>query len=362
MMQTRRETRALRLGETVVGGGAPISIQSMTSAPPSDSTAVLAQINQLSLAGCEIVRCALPNSTAAETLPTILASSPLPVIADIHFDWRLALAAIEAGAHGIRINPGNIGSEERLREVARACADSGTVVRIGVNGGSLDADLLERHGGPTPQALTESAVRACETMEEEGCATIKVSLKVSSVRETVEANRLFAARTDYPLHLGVTEAGAGTACVVKSAIGIGALLLDGIGDTIRVSMTGGPVEEVRVARHILQSLGLRHFGPDLVACPTCGRTAIDLTTTVRRVEEQLAAWRAAGRVPNVRKVAIMGCAVNGPGEARDADIGIAGGNGKGVLFRRGEVCRSVPESELAGALVEELERHLPPST
>lgn len=357
---TRRKTRSFSVGTTRIGGDAPVSIQSMTTAPPRDGAAVQRQIAELAEAGCEIVRVALPDADCLDAFAEVVRASSLPVIADIHFDWRLAVGAVERGAHGIRINPGNIGGPENLRRVAHACREHGTPIRVGVNAGSLDPAIQERYRGPTPEALAESARRACDFLEANGCRHIKVSLKTSDVSNTVAAYRRFAADTDYPLHLGVTEAGTRLNCTVKSAMGIGALLLDGIGDTLRVSLTGEPAAEIRLARRILEAAGCRRFCPDVVSCPTCGRTEIDLVGAVQAVEQALANWERRGQIPNVRKIAVMGCVVNGPGEAADADIGLAGGRGKAALFRDGAVFATIPEEGMVEALLDHLESRLVP--
>lgn len=354
MRLQRRKTRRLMLGSVAVGGGAAVSVQSMTTTDTRDPAATGEQIRALARAGCDIVRVAVPDREAVAALPAICAESPLPVVADIHFDSRLAIGAVQAGVHGLRINPGNIGDAEAVRCVARACAEAGIPIRVGVNAGSLAPELLQRHGCATPEAMVESALAQCRLLEDAGCDRLKVSLKASSVRLTVAACRAFAAVCDYPLHLGVTEAGSLLPCAVKSAMGIGALLLDGIGDTIRVSLTGDPVQEVEIALQILRALDLRHDRPEVISCPTCGRTEIDLVAIAGRVEEELHALHRAGRRVALRKIAVMGCVVNGPGEARDADVGIAGGRGKGALFRKGQVVRSLPEDELVAALLNEI--------
>lgn len=353
-LPVRRVTRTVRIGSVQVGGSAPVSIQSMTNTDPRNAAATLAQIQELAAAGCDIVRMAVPDVEAVLALVEMLKISPLPIVADVHFDSRLAIRALEAGVHGVRINPGNIGGPVALRTVAEVALKRNTPIRVGVNGGSLEKDLLIRFGGPTSEALAESALRHCETLERAGCSDIKVSLKSSDVRTTVAANRIFAARTDYPLHLGVTEAGTEHAGIVKSAVGIGALLLDGIGDTIRVSLTAPPVREVQAALRILEACSLREAAPEIVACPTCGRTQIDLIALVTAVEREIDRIKEEGFQIDARKIAIMGCVVNGPGEARDADIGIAGGNGRGVLFRNGEVVRSFPEERLLDELMAEI--------
>ncbi|MDW7644248.1 MAG: flavodoxin-dependent (E)-4-hydroxy-3-methylbut-2-enyl-diphosphate synthase [Desulfuromonadales bacterium] len=343
----RRKTRRITVGDVAVGDGAPISVQSMCNTDTRDVQATTAQIRRLFAAGCEIVRCAVPDEEAALALRGICADSPLPVIADIHFDYRLALASLESGVQGLRINPGNIGERWKVQEVVRACAERSVPIRIGVNGGSLEKELLERYGHPTPEAMVESALGHIRLLEDLSFDQIKVSLKASDIRRTVEAYRQLADRVDYPLHIGITEAGTTWSGTIKSAIGLGALLYDGIGDTLRVSLTGDPVEEVRVGWEILKALELRERGPVFVSCPTCGRCQIDLIAVAEEVERRL------HDLPEKITVAVMGCVVNGPGEAREADIGIAGGKGQGLLFRHGQVVRKVPQAELADALVEE---------
>ncbi len=350
----RRRTRTVRVGPVAVGGDAPVTVQSMTKTSTHDRAATAAQIHELAAAGCDIVRVAVPDFRAVRALARLVSESPIPVVADVHFDARLALESIAAGVHAVRINPGNLKGPGKLFEIARAAAAAGAALRVGVNSGSLEPELRRTYGGATPEALAESAVRACRRIEETGFGNIKVSIKSSSVRVTVAANRLFAARTDYPLHLGVTEAGTRENGIVKSAVGIGALLLEGIGDTIRVSLTAPPVEEVEAGLRILEACGLRKTGPDIVACPTCGRTEIALFPLARAVEREVRRLRAAGYRFPFAKIAVMGCPVNGPGEARDADIGIAGGKGKGLLFKHGRVVATLPEAELLPALVREL--------
>ena len=357
-----RKTRSFKVGSVQVGGGAPVSVQSMTKTDTRDVDATLAQIAELADAGCDMVRVAVPDRKAVRLFPGIVSASVLPVIADVHFDYRLALAAIEAGSGGIRINPGNVGGPDRVTEIARAAAANDVPVRVGVNAGSLAPEICERHGGRTAEAMVASALQYCDMLEADGCRNIKVSLKAADVVTTVHACREFAARTDYPLHLGVTEAGTMLAGTVKSAIGIGALLLEGIGDTLRVSLTAPPLEEVRVGIKILQALGLRHAGPEVISCPTCGRTRIDLMSIVKAVELELQRLRAQGREVQLAKIAVMGCAVNGPGEAGEADLGVAGGDGRGLLFKKGEVIRRLPESELLPALLEEIRRNAAPAS
>lgn len=338
-------TRQIHVGGVKIGGGAPVSIQSMTNTPTHDVEATLAQIRALAAAGCEIVRLAVPDIAAAKAIGALKAESPVPLVADIHFDYRLALEAVEQGIDKVRINPGNIGSPDRVKAVAYACMDHGIPIRIGVNGGSLEKSLLEKYGGPTPEALVGSGLDQAQMLERFGFHDICVSLKSSSVSTTMKAYRLMAERCDYPLHLGVTEAGTPELGVIKSAAGIGGLLALGIGDTFRVTLTADPVEEIAVAKRILKAVGLRRDGPELIACPTCGRTRIDLIPMARRVEELLR------QVDKPITVAVMGCVVNGPGEARHADVGIAGGQGEGVLFQKGQVVARVPEDRLVDELM-----------
>ncbi len=345
----RRKTRPVYLGGVQVGGDAPVSVQSMTNTDTRDVQATLAQIKRLVRAGCEIVRVAVPDQQAARALKEIKARCPIPLVADIHFDYRLALAALESGVDGLRINPGNIGGRERVAAVVDAARRKKVPIRIGVNAGSLEKDLLAKYGGPTPRAMVESALRHIRLLEELDYREIKVSLKASNVPVMIEAYRLLSREVDYPFHVGVTEAGTVRSGTIKSAVGIGALLAQGIGDTIRVSLTGDPVEEVRVGYEILKALGLRRRGIELISCPTCGRTCIDLERIAREVEERLS-W-----VDKPLTIAVMGCAVNGPGEASHADVGIAGGKGFGLLFRGGQIIGRVPEADLVDALVREVE-------
>ncbi len=338
------------VGKVQVGGGAPVSVQSMTNTDTKDAATTAAQINQLARAGCEIARVAVPDREAADVLHLIKKQIEIPLVADIHFDYRLALTALEKGVDGLRINPGNIGKREKVSEVAAAAKERGVPIRIGVNAGSLEKDLLDRYGSPTAAALVESAMRHIQLLEELGFFDIKVSVKASNVSLMLEAYRMLAEKVNYPLHVGVTEAGTLRSGVIKSAVGIGALLAEGIGDTIRVSLTGHPLEEVRVGYEILKSLGLRTRGIDLVSCPTCARTRIDLIRIANEVEDRLRG------ITKPLKVAVMGCVVNGPGEAKEADVGIAGGKGVGLLFRRGQVVRSIPEDELVEELVREAEK------
>lgn len=349
-MKQRKATRQILLGDVPVGGGAPVSVQSMTNTDTRDEQATIAQIEQLAQAGCEMVRVAVPDEAAAERLRAIRDASPIPVIADIHFDYRLALAALEAGLAGLRLNPGNIGEKRHVDRVADAARAAGAVIRIGVNSGSVEKKLLEQFGGPTPEAMVESALNHVRILEDRHFDSIKISIKSSSVLDTIAAYRLLSQRCDYPLHLGVTEAGGVTRGAVKSSLGIGILLWEGIGDTIRVSLTADPVEEMTVAWELLRSLGLRRRGPEIISCPTCGRTEIDLIGLARQVEARLALESAPV------KVAVMGCVVNGPGEAREADIGLAGGRDRGVIFRKGQVVRSARGQEaLLAAFMEELD-------
>ncbi len=349
----RRASRMVRIGTVPVGGCAPVAVQSMTNTDTRDAEATLAQIARLANAGCEIVRVAVPDQTAAQALKIICAKSPLPVVADIHFDARLAVAALENGAQALRINPGNIGGPAQVERVARAALAHHAPIRVGVNSGSIEKELFKRYGGPTPEAMVESALGHARMLEAHGFHDIKISLKSSSVLHTIAAYRLLAARSEYPLHIGVTEAGTLMRGTVKSSVGIGTLLWLGIGDTLRVSLTAEPEKEAAVAWEILRALGLRARGPEIISCPTCGRTEVDLMDMAEAVEKRLAG------VTDTFKVAIMGCVVNGPGEAREADIGVAGGRDKGVIFRRGQVIRAVHGREaLLCAFMEELERFL----
>jgi (E)-4-hydroxy-3-methylbut-2-enyl-diphosphate synthase len=332
-----------------MGGGAPVSVQSMTKTSTTDVPATLRQVAELAEAGADLVRVAVPKAEAVDAFRAICAGSPVPIVADIHFDYRLAVAAAEAGAAKLRINPGNIGGDEGLRAVIEAAQRRSLPIRIGVNAGSLEKDLVEQHGRHAPEALCESAVRNVERLERLGFRDLVVSIKASNVRATIEANRLFARACDVPLHLGVTEAGVGETAVVKSAVGIGTLLAEGIGDTLRVSLTEDPVREVEVALELLQALGHRS-GPELISCPTCGRTKVDLLPLARELKRGLRGLKAPVTV------ALMGCEVNGPGEAQTADVGIALGQGSGILFRRGEIVRRVPEAEVVAVLLEEAGR------
>lgn len=340
-----KNTKQIFVGNIPVGGGAPVSVQSMTNTCTGDAEATLAQIRALAAAGCDIIRCAVPDEAAASAMKRICAESPLPVVADIHFDYKLALASVEAGAKKIRINPGNIGSADRIRAVADACREHGIPIRVGVNTGSIEKDILEKYGR-CPEALVESALRNVRILEDANFGDICISLKSSDVMETVAAYSLLSERTDYPLHVGVTEAGTAYNGLVRSAVGIGTLLMEGIGDTIRVSLTADPLEEVKAGIAILRAAGLRKTGVHVVSCPTCGRTKIDLIPLATQVEKAL-----EGMERDIT-VAVMGCVVNGPGEAREADYGIAGGIGEGVLFKKGQIIGKVPADKLCDALLE----------
>jgi (E)-4-hydroxy-3-methylbut-2-enyl-diphosphate synthase len=341
-------TRPIQVGSVQIGGGAPVVVQSMTNTDTRDVAATLNQVQRLVAAGCEVVRLAIPDHKAARAFGEIKAESPVPLIADIHFNHRLALAALEQGADAVRINPGNLGGAAKTKAVVEACRQRGVPLRLGVNAGSLEADLLEKYGAPTPEALVESALRWVKQFEDWNFFDFKISLKSSDVIVTVLSYRELSRRVDYPLHLGVTEAGGLIAGTVKSALGIGMLLAEGIGDTIRVSLTRDPVEEVRVAYEILRALHVRERGVELISCPTCGRCQIDLFGLAEEAERRLLT------VATPIKVAIMGCVVNGPGEAREADVGIAGGRKVGALFKKGELVRKVSERQLLTALLAEV--------
>jgi (E)-4-hydroxy-3-methylbut-2-enyl-diphosphate synthase len=349
MTPPRRPTRQIQLGRVPIGSDHPVSVQSMTTTRTADINATLQQIASLVAAGVDIVRVAVPHWEDAEALVASAAKSTVPVVADIHFQWKYAMSALEAGIQGLRINPGNIRYQDKVRLIAREAKDRGVPIRIGVNAGSLEKELLAKHGAPTPEALVESALNEARILEGEGFTDIKISVKHSNPLVMIEAYRQLAAACDYPLHLGVTEAGPMPMGGVKSAVGIGTLLAEGIGDTIRVSLTDDPVEEVKVGTTILRSLGLRRRGLDLVACPSCGRAEVNVLELTRKVNEAIEKERF--RVP--MRVAVMGCVVNGPGEAREADVGIASGNGLGFIIRQGEVVAKVPEDELVEALLSE---------
>ncbi len=344
----RKITRKLNVGGVAIGGDSPISIQSMLNVPAADVDGNVRQARELETAGCEILRVAIPNQQSVRLIPAIKAATTIPLVADIHFDYRLALESVEAGIDKIRINPGNIGSDDRVKAVADACRSHGVPIRIGVNSGSLEKEILAKHGGPTAAALCESAMYHASLLEKYDFNDIVLSMKSSRVDTMIEAYELASQACDYPLHLGVTEAGTERMGLVKSAIGIGSLLQRGVGDTIRVSLTADPVREIAAAMDILRALNLRS-GVQMVSCPTCGRTNIDLIAIAGEVERRLASCKKP------ITVAVMGCAVNGPGEAREADIGIAGGNGVGLIFKKGEIVRRVPEDRLVDSLMEEIE-------
>lgn len=342
-------TRKLNVGGVPLGGGAPVTIQSMTNTPTHDVETTLAQIRALAAAGCQIVRVAVPDMAAARAVGTLKAGSPVPLVADIHFDYRLALEAAEQGIDKIRINPGNIGSTDKVKAVVDVARERNIPIRVGVNSGSLEKPLLEKYGGVTARGIVESALDKVHIIEDLGYDNLVISIKSSDVLMCVEAHEILAQQTDYPLHVGITESGTVQSGNIKSAVGLGILLHRGIGDTIRVSLTGDPVEEVRSAKLILRTLGLRQGGIEVVSCPTCGRTRIDLIGLANQVE------KLAADYPLDLKVAVMGCVVNGPGEAREADIGIAGGDGEGLLIKKGEIVRKMPEGELLEALKYELD-------
>ncbi len=347
-MAHRDRTRKILVGGIPVGGGSPVSVQSMTKTDTRDATATIRQIRRLSKAGCEIIRVAVPDQDAAHSLARIKKAVATPIIADIHFDWRLALESIAQGIDGLRINPGNIGARWKVAELVAACRDRNIPIRIGVNAGSLEKDLLRKYGHPTPDALVESAARHITILEEMQFRDIKVSLKASNVITTVEAYRIFSKKFRYPLHLGISEAGPLFTGMVKSSVGLGILLAEGLGDTIRVSLSADPVEEVRVAFEILKSLNLRRRGATIISCPTCGRCQIDIRGLAAKVESGLRDCEKSVTV------AVMGCVVNGPGEAREADIGIAGGKGSGILFRKGKVVRTIREKDMLHELLGEI--------
>lgn len=347
----RDRTRVIRIGNKVIGGGNPILIQSMTNTKTSDVEATVRQIEELEEAGCDIIRCTVPDEASAKAVARIRKRINIPLVADIHFDYRMAIMAIENGADKIRINPGNIGGEEKLLKVVEAARERDIPIRVGVNSGSLEKEIVDRYGGVTAEGIVESALDKVQMIERAGYENIVVSIKSSDVMMAVKAHEALAPRCPYPLHVGITEAGSLVSGNIKSGVGIGIILYEGIGDTIRVSLTGDPVEEVKSARIILRSLGLYKGGIEIVSCPTCGRTEIDLIDLEGRVEKMLSKYRDL----NI-KVAVMGCAVNGPGEAREADIGVAGGRGEGLIIRRGEIIRKVPEADIVGALEDELKK------
>jgi (E)-4-hydroxy-3-methylbut-2-enyl-diphosphate synthase len=349
-MIQRRKTRQIWIGSVKIGGDAPISVQSMTKTDTRDVRRTAYQIKRLEEAGCEIARVAVVDEEAACAISEIKKKIRIPIIADIHFNYRLALKSMEAGADGLRINPGNIGGRERLKAILLEAKNRSIPIRIGVNAGSLEKDLLKRFGGATPEAMVSSALRTIEWVGDLGFDQIKVSLKASDVVRTMAAYQLFSERSDYPVHLGITEAGRGSGAIVKSALGIGLLLQEGIGDTLRVSLTGDPVEEVRVGYEILRALKIRKRGVEIISCPTCGRCQINLTPLVERIE------KTTQKILVPLTVAIMGCVVNGPGEAKEADLGIAGGKGVGVLFRKGKIVRKVKEKDFASVLLNEINK------
>ena len=345
----RKQTKQITLGNVKIGRGAPIAVQSMCNTDTRNAAKTLEQISHLEQAGCELVRLAVPDEAAAKALGDIRKGTKLPLIADIHFDYRLALEAIKQGVDGLRINPGNIGGVDKVSEVVRACKDKGIPIRIGVNAGSLEKHLLEKYKHPTPEAIVESAFGHIRILEDLNFTNLKVSLKASDVMTTVAAYRLFSGRSDYPLHIGISEAGTLYSGTIKSSVGLGILLAEGIGDTMRVSLTADPVEEVRVAYGILKSLKVRQHGVNIISCPTCGRTEINIIGLAEEVEKRLA------HIKEPITVAVMGCVVNGPGEAREADAGIAGGKGVGLLFKYGDIVKKLSEEDLADALVKEVE-------
>lgn len=346
----RKNTKKIRIGNIFIGGDAPVTVQSMTNTDTRNVAATVEQIKRLEDAGCDIVRVAIPDSDAAQAVKDIKNAIKIPLVADIHFDYRLALTCMENGVDKIRLNPGNIGDSDRVKKVVELARPRGIPIRIGVNSGSLEKRILQKYGGVTPEGMVESALGHAQLLEDFGFEDIVFSLKASNVPMTIEAYRLMSKRTDYPLHIGVTEAGTLFAGTIKSAAGLGCLLAEGIGDTLRVSLTGDPVEEIKVGIELLKALGLRKAGVEFVSCPTCGRCRIDLIKVANEVEQRL-----AGSEKHIR-VAVMGCAVNGPGEAREADIGIAGGDGEALLFKKGEVIRKIPQDRIADELLAEIEK------
>ncbi len=348
MVKKRKKTHQISVGPVKIGGSAPVSVQSMTKTDTRDARATLAQIRRLEKAGCEIIRVAVPDEAAAASLPAIVRQARIPVIADIHFHHRLALAAIEAGVAGLRLNPGNIGSRQKIAAVLERARDRGISIRIGVNSGSLEKDIRKQYGGPTPEALVESALRSIELFEDLSFHNIKISIKSPDVVTTVDAYRRLSRKTRYPLHIGITEAGTLFSGTIKSAVGLGILLAEGIGDTLRVSLSADPLEEVRAGFAILKALGLRQHGPEIISCPTCGRCRIDVVRLARDIEKKVFSLRQP------IKIAVMGCEVNGPGEAREADIGIAGSRSKGILFKRGAIIRRCDKADLLREFYREL--------
>lgn len=348
MKAHREQTKVITIGDRKIGGGNPILIQSMTNTPTEDVEATVSQILRLEKAGCEIIRCTVPTKEAAKALSEIKKQIHIPLVADIHFDYRMAIAAMENGADKIRINPGNIGGHEKVAEVVKVAKERDIPIRVGVNSGSLEKELVEKYGGVTAEGIVESALDKVRMIEGLGYENLVISIKSSDVLMCIRAHEILAGKTDYPLHVGITEAGTLMGGNIKSGVGLGVILYQGIGDTIRVSLTGDPVEEIKSAKLILRTLGLRKGGIEVVSCPTCGRTKIDLIGLANQVEEMVA------DIPLDLKVAVMGCAVNGPGEAKEADIGIAGGIGEGLLIKKGEIIRKAPEAELLSLLREEL--------
>lgn len=346
----RRNTKKIKVGDIYVGGDSKITVQSMTNTDTRDVEKTIKQIIELEDAGCDIIRCAVPDEEASEAIKHIVSKIKIPLVADIHFDYRLAIKSIENGVHGLRINPGNIGSIDRIKLVAKAANEKGVPIRIGVNSGSLDKKLLDKYKKVCPEALVESALEHVNILESIGFNNIAISIKSSDVVQMIESYKLISKAVDYPLHLGVTEAGTNWRGTIKSSVGIGSLLSQGIGDTIRVSLTGEPVDEVKVGREILRSLGYLKSGIEFVSCPTCGRTQIDLISIAKEIEDKLTTCKKD------IKVAIMGCVVNGPGEAREADIGIAGGKGEGLIFKKGEIIKKVKEKDLVQELIKEIEK------
>jgi len=349
----RKHTRQIHVGNVAIGGDAPIAVQSMTNTHTQDLSVTVAQIQRLIQAGCEIIRVAVPDMEAASAIATIKKQISIPLIADIHFDYKLAIAAADKGADGLRINPGNIGGKNKIKAVVEAAKHHGIPIRIGVNAGSLEKDILKARGGVTPEGLVESALRQIDLMASFDFSNLKIAIKSSDVLQTIEAYRMLSSKTDFPLHVGITEAGGLYSGIVKSAIGIGMLLAQGIGDTLRVSLTRDPVEEVRVGFEILKALDIRKRGPEIISCPTCGRCNIDLFSIAEKIEKAILTVKAP------MKIAIMGCVVNGPGEARAADVGIAGGDGFGVLFKKGKIVKKFPEEKLVEELltaIEEIEK------
>jgi len=347
---TRRHTRTVMVGDVPVGGDAPITVQSMTNTDTRDVKATVSQILKLEQAGCEVIRVAVPDMEAAQKLSEIKKQIHIPLVADIHFDYRLALESIKQGVDKLRINPGNIGDEKRVEEVVQAAKAAGIPIRIGVNAGSLEKSLLEKYGGVTAEAMVESALGHIKQLESLGFEDVIIALKASDIHLTLKAYELLADKVDYPFHIGITESGTKFTGTIKSSIGVGALLLSGLGDTLRISLTGDPVEEVKVGKEILSSLGLRQFGIRMISCPTCGRCQVDLDKIATEVEQRIAAF------DKPLSLAVMGCAVNGPGEAREADIGIASGRGEALIFIKGEIVRKVKEEEIVDALMEEIEK------